>query len=149
LGPEVIHALRRFDGHLRLRLLRQVLAQVLRDRHHVPARHPQRLAGAGFVFATSFEHVGELLPRLRPWMLAAELALTVAPAAGRDHRRDALVDAPGIDGDRGADTVADHPDPRGVDFRALRQPAQRVARVGALVHAQDETAGAAAVAAAA
>ena len=55
------------------------------------------------------------------WVLAAELALAVAPAAGGDHAGEALVHARRIDRDRGAEAVADHADPRRIDLRRGRR----------------------------
>ena len=48
-------------------------------------------------------------------VLAAELALAVAPAAVGDHRGDARVDAAGVDRDRGAEARADDADALGID----------------------------------
>src|SRR5262249_51516824 len=71
-------------------------------------------------------------------MLAAELALAVAPARGRDDCRDALIDAAATDRDRGAEARAEHRDTLAVDVRMLRQQRERVARRRYLVGAEQE-----------
>jgi hypothetical protein len=78
-------------------------AQVLGDRHDVVARHHQGLAGAGAVAAAFLEHGGKFIPGFGRRMLAAEFALAMTPPRGRNHRRDARVDAAAIDRDRGAE----------------------------------------------
>src|SRR5262245_14155730 len=135
VGAEVVHALRglrreRVDG-----ISGEVVAQVRRDRNDVVARHHQRLAGPGAVLAAFLEHVGEARPFLRALVLAAELALAVAPTAVGDHRRDALVDAAGIDGDRTAEARADDADAFRIDRRMLGEEAQRAARILDLLEA--------------
>ena len=110
VGAEVVHALRGLGGELLDRVLRQMAAQMLGDRHDVVARHHQRLAGLLAVALALRQHVGELLPGCLARMLAAEFPLAVAPAARRDRRGHALVDAADIDRDGGAEARADHAD---------------------------------------
>jgi len=55
------------------------------------------------------QHVGEFFPGRLTGMLAAELALAIAPAAGRDRGGDTLVDADAVDRDRGSEARADRP----------------------------------------
>ena len=89
VGAEIEHALRCFRReHIdRIRrqhtdfLLVEIFPYVARDWHDVVARHHQRFAGALAVLPAIFEHLGELGPGFRCRMLAAEFALTVAPAA--------------------------------------------------------------------
>jgi hypothetical protein len=149
VGAEVEHALRglgreRMDG-----VGGEVVAQVRRDRHDVIARHHQRLAGPGAVLATLLEHTGEARPFLRALVLAAELALAVAPAAVGDDGGDALVDAAGIDRDRAAEARPDHADARAVDRGMAREKAERAAGVLDLFQADDAAGLAFALAAAA
>src|SRR5262249_13672483 len=125
VGAEVEHALRglgrkRLDG-----IGGEIVAQVRRDRHDVVARHHQRFAGFGAVLAALLEHAGEARPFLRSLVLAAELALAVAPAAVGDDRGDALVDAAGIDRDCAAEARADQADAGGIDRRMLGEEAER------------------------
>ena len=109
VGAEVVHALRGLGGELVDRVLRQVGAQMLagsaRCRSAAPSatcrcfsrcRLPSASMSVNFFQASGAR------------MLAAELALAVAPAARRDHRGDALVDAADIDRDRGAEARPDH-----------------------------------------
>ena len=119
VGAEVVHALRGLGGELLDRVLRQMAAQMLRDRHDVVARHHQRLAGLLAVPRPSASMSVNFFQASGARVLAAELALAVAPAAVGDHRRDALVDAAGIDRDRGAEARADHADAVAVDRRCL------------------------------
>src|SRR5438094_37208 len=124
-------------------------AQMRRDRHDLVARHHQRLAGAGAVFAAFIQHFGEARPRLRALVLAAELALAVAPAAVGDDRGDALVDTTGVDCDRPAEARADEADALRIDRGMLRQERQRAARILDLFKTDDAAEFALAVAAAA
>ena len=82
-------------------------------------------------------------------MLAAEFALAVAPAAGRDHTGEALVDPGGVDRDRRTEAVADHADARGIDLLARGNEGQRILGIGDLVEAAHLPALALALAAAA
>ena len=135
VGAEVEHALRRLRRKRFDRVAREIAAQMRRDRHDVVARHHQRLAGAGAVLAAFFEHSGEARPRLRARVLAAELALAIAPAAIGDDRGDARIDTAGIDRDRAAEARADHADARGIDRGMLGEKRQRIARVLDLLEA--------------
>src|SRR5262249_18120716 len=90
------------------------------------------------IAAAFFEHGGELRPRRLARMLAAELALAVAPARGRDHRCHALIDAAATDRDRGAEARAEHRDTLAVDVRMLRQQRERVAGRRHLVGAEQK-----------
>ena len=123
-------------------------AQMLGDRHDVVARHHQRLAGLLAVALALRQHVGELLPGRLARMLAAEFPLAVAPAARRDRRGDALVDAADIDRDGGAEARADHADAVALDVRILGEEGQRVARRLHLLEADQVAARAFALAAA-
>ena len=82
-------------------------------------------------------------------MLAAELALAVAPAAVGDDRGDALVDTTGVDCDRPAEARADEADALRIDRGMLRQERQCAARILDLFETDDAAEFALAVAAAA
>ena len=82
-------------------------------------------------------------------MLAAELALAVAPAAVRDHCGDALVDAARVDRYRAAEARADDADARGLDRRMPGEKRQGVAGILDLLEADDAPVLALALAAAA
>ncbi len=101
------------------------------------------------MLAALFEHIGEARPFLGTLVLAAELALAVAPAAVGDDRRDALVDAAGIDGNRAAEARSDHADARGIDRGMPGEEGERAAGVLDLVEADHATEFALALAAAA
>src|SRR4051794_8869875 len=101
------------------------------------------------MLAALLEHAGELFPLLRRRVLAAKLALAVAPAAVRDHRRDARIDAAGIDRDRAAEARADHRDAVGIDRRILGEEIDGVGDVLDLFEADDTAEIALALAAAA
>src|SRR5580692_125946 len=82
LGAEIEHALcgfrrkhldRIWRQHADL-LLVEIVLHMARDRHDVVARHHQRLAGAGAMFAAFLEHLGELRPTLRRRMLSGSTA---------------------------------------------------------------------------
>ena len=148
VGAEIVHALRRLGGELQDGVLRQMTAQMLRDRHNVVARHHQRLAGLLAVTLAFRQHVGELLPGLGARMLAAELALAVAPAARRDRGGHALVHADCIDRDRRAEARPDHADAVALDVGVLGEEAQRIARGLHLLQANEVAARALAFAAA-
>src|SRR5207237_7122587 len=111
------------------RVAGEIAAQMRRHRHDLVARHHQRLAGAGAVFAAFFQHFGEARPRLRALVLAAELALAVAPAAVGDDRGDALVDTTGVDCDRPAEARADEADALRIDRGMLGEKGECIARV--------------------
>ncbi len=132
-----------------MELAAEVVAQVRRDRHDVVARHHQRLAGPGAVLAALLQHVGEARPFLRALVLAAELALAVAPAAVGDHGGDALVDAAGVNGNGAAEARSDQADARGVDRRVRGEEGQRAAGILDLLQADHAAVLAFAVAAAA
>src|SRR3546814_5517750 len=70
-------------------------------------------------------------------MLAAKLALAIAPAARGEDAREALFYSTRVAGDRRPKTVADHAHPQRIDARLLGQPVQRVLRIGDLIVAQD------------
>src|SRR3546814_4388470 len=70
-------------------------------------------------------------------MLAAKLALAIAPAARGDDAREALFYSTRVAGDRRPKTVADHAHPQRIDARLLGQPVHRVLRIGDLIVAQD------------
>src|SRR6516162_4957108 len=106
-----------------------------RDRDDVVARHHERFAGPGAMLATLLEHVGEARPFLRALVLAAELALAVAPAAVGDDGGDARIDAAGMDRDRPAETRSDEADACGVDRGVLGKEGERIARVLDLLQA--------------
>src|SRR5262245_18394955 len=120
-----------------------------RDRPDVVARHHQRFAGLGAMGAALLQHPGEAHPFLRALVLAAELALPVAPATVRDYRGDALIDAARIDRDGAAEARADHRDALGISGRMLGEPGQRVAGVIDLLEADHAAGFALAIAAAA
>src|SRR5262249_25605361 len=82
-----------------------------------------------------FQHPGELGPGLWRRVLAAKLAFAVAPAARRDDGGDALVDATGIDRNRGAEARADRADAVRLDVRVLGEKRERVAGAFDLVEA--------------
>src|SRR5262249_50300595 len=71
-------------------------------------------------------------------MLAAELALAMAPARCREHRGDPLVHTTAIDRDGGAEARAHNGDALAVDARMLREQCERVARRGHLVGAKQQ-----------
>src|SRR5262245_45408460 len=135
VGAEVEHALRRLRRERVDGIGSKVIAQVRRDRNDVVARHHQRLAGPGAMLSALLEHVGEARPFLRALVLAAELALAVAPAAVGNDRRHALVDPAGIDRDRATEARADDADALGIDRRMLGEEAERAARILDLLEA--------------
>src|SRR5262249_22652020 len=93
------------------------------------------LAVLAAVAAPSLQHFGDARPSPRALVLARELAHAIAPAAVRDHRRDALVDAAGIDRDRAAEARADHRDALPINGRMLREEAERIAGILDLLQA--------------
>src|SRR5262245_3198197 len=135
VGAEVEHALRRLRRKRVDGIGSEVVAQVRVDRNDVVARHHHRLASPGAMLAALLEHVGEARPFLRALVLAAELALAVAPAAVGNDRRHALVDPAGIDRDRATEARADDADALGIDRRMLGEEAERAARVLDLLEA--------------
>src|SRR3546814_20558470 len=80
----------------------------------------------------SLEHCDEFVPHF-VGMLAAKLALAIAPAARGDDAREALFYSTRVAGDRRPKTVADHAHPQRIDARLLGQPVQRVLRIGDLI----------------
>src|SRR3546814_12538807 len=70
-------------------------------------------------------------------MLAAKLALAIAPAARGDDAREALFYSTRVAGDRRPKTVADHAHPQRIDARLLGLPVQRVLRIGDLIVAHN------------
>ena len=135
VGAEVEHALRRLGRKRVNRIAGEIVAQVRRDRDDVVTRHHQRLAGLGAMLPACFQHAGEARPFFRALVLAAELALAVAPPAVGNDGGDAFIDAAGIDGDGAAEARADDADPLRVDRRMVGKEGQRAARVLDLLQA--------------
>src|SRR4030095_13274947 len=94
--------------------------------------------GARAIAAAFLQHGSELRPRRFARMLAAELALAVAPARCREHGRDARVDAAAMNRDRGAEARSHHGDALAVDAWMLRKQRERIARRGHLVGAKEQ-----------
>src|SRR6058998_3601695 len=86
------------------------------------------------------EHGAESLPGLGRFVLLAEFLLSITPAAGRDARGDPRVDPRRVDGDRGAEARADHPDTIGVDLGPRRQEPEGTPGVLDLLEADDAAA---------
>src|SRR6266550_2694868 len=93
------------------------------------------------------QHLGETCPFLRTVVLAAKFPLAVAPAAVGDHRREALIDAAGVDCYRAAKARSGDADAGAIDRGMLRQEGERVAGILDLVKADHPAALALAVAA--
>src|SRR5262249_59136762 len=95
------------------------------------------------------EYGGDRRPLRRALVLAAKLALAVAPAAVGYDRADASIDAAGIDRHRAAEARSDEADALGIDRGVPGEEGQRVARVLDLLQADHAAEFALAVAAAA
>src|SRR3546814_21190035 len=84
----------------------------------------------------SLEHCDEFVPHF-VGMLAAKLALAIAPAARGDDAREALFYSTRVAGDRRPKTVADHAHPPPTAARLIGPPVPRVLRLGDLIVAPD------------
>ncbi len=100
------------------------------------------------MFFAFLEHAGEALPGLGRGVLPAEFFFAVAPPAAGNHRREARVGGPGIDGDSAAETRTDDPHAAGPDLPGLKQEVQRIFCALDLFQADEVPAGPFAVAAA-
>src|SRR5689334_8559763 len=89
------------------------------------------------MLAPVLEHLREARPFFGGLVLAAELALAVAPAAVGDHSRKALVDAGGVKGDGAAEAGADDRHARAVDGAVVSEKAQGIAGVFHLFQTDD------------
>jgi hypothetical protein len=73
-------------------------------------------------------------------VLLSEFLRAVAPAARGNAGSDPAVNARRVYGDRRAETLANHPDSRRVDFGARRKERERIPRVLDLLLADDAAA---------
>src|SRR5689334_8030448 len=80
---------------------------MFRDWHGVKARNPHAFAGLLLLLAAFLQQSGKLCPCFRRRVLPAKLALTIAPAARRNHAGKTIVDTSGINGNSGAEAVPD------------------------------------------
>ena len=122
---EVVDALCGVDREIHDPVGRKQRTEVFGDRDDVPALDHQGLTGLLAKRSAAFEDVEEPFPLPRAWVLALQLAGSVAPTADGDDRGDALVDATGVQRDGAAEALAADRDRVRVDVRLGRGPGER------------------------
>ena len=145
-GAKVKHALRGLGGELLQGARYQLALQARRQGHDLHARHHQGSAGFFAVGAAFGQHVGELGPGLGRGVLAPELVLSMAPATGRNHARNAGVDRAGIHRHCRAKARANEANGVGLHTRLCSHEAHRIQGGLHLFHANQVAAWAFAVA---
>src|SRR3546814_13850089 len=113
-----------------------MLAEMLGHGNDIEAGDDRCLASPLLFELGGLEHCDEFVPHF-VGMLAAKLALAIAPAARGDDAREALFYSTRVAADRRPKTVADHAHPQWIAPRLLGQPVQRVLSIADLIVAQD------------